>query len=136
VKDPRTASEHHSAASTAGSAVPKTFGERLREARAKTHVTQSKLSTRCGVPKTMLSRYENDHILPSVITLHKLADALGISVSALVGDGTNVIQAFADALDDVGINIQSDAEAEGLANVIADMVEEHDDHVSFLESGP
>jgi len=84
----------------------------------------------------MLSRYENDHILPSVATLHKLADALGMSVSALVGDGSNVLQAFADALDDLGINIQSDAEAERLGNVVADMVEEHDDHVSFLGSGP
>jgi transcriptional regulator with XRE-family HTH domain len=84
----------------------------------------------------MVSRYENDHILPSVTTLHKLADALGTSVSALVGDGSNFLRAFADALDDLGINIQSDAEAERLGNVIADMVEEHDDHVPFLVSGP
>jgi transcriptional regulator with XRE-family HTH domain len=84
----------------------------------------------------MLSRYENDHILPSVATLHKLADGLGTSVSALVGDGTNVLHAFADALDDLGINIQSDAEAEQLGNVIADMLEEHDDRVRFLVSGP
>ena len=136
MKDPRAASEHQSAASKTGDAVPKTFGERLREARAETHFTQSSLSTRSGVPKAMLSRYENDHILPSVATLHKLADALGMSVSALVGDGSNVLQAFADALDDLGINIQSDAEAERLGNVVADMVEEHDDHVSFLGSGP
>ena len=136
MKVSRTASGHQSAASTAGSAASKTFGERLREARAKTRLTQSKLSMTCGVPETMLSRYENDHILPSVTTLHKLADALGMSVSALVGDGSNVLQAFVHALDELGINIQSDAEAERLGNVVADMVEEHDDHVSFLASGP
>jgi transcriptional regulator with XRE-family HTH domain len=136
VKDPRTASEHQSAASKTGNAVPKTFGERLREARAKAHVTQSKLSKSCGVPKTTLSRYENDHILPSVTTLHKLADALGMSVSALVGDGSTSLRAFADALEDLGINVQGDAEAERLGNVIADMVEEHDDRVRFLDGGP
>jgi transcriptional regulator with XRE-family HTH domain len=84
----------------------------------------------------MLSRYENDHILPSVTTLHKLADALGMSVSALVGDGSNSLRAFADALDDFGITVQSDAEAERLGNVVADMVEEHDDRLRFLDGGP
>ena len=58
----------------------KTFGSRLRDARDKAQLSQSDLSRSSGIPKTMLSRYENDHILPSVTTLRKLSTALGESV--------------------------------------------------------
>ena len=81
----------------------------------------------------MLSRYENDHILPSVTTLRKLATALGESVSALVGNGPSVLHTFAAVLGHRGIVIGTDAEAEQLASVIADLVRENDTRLTFLE---
>ena len=44
-----------------------------------------------------------------------------MSVSAIVGDEPNVLATFADALDGLGINIQSDAEAERLVNALREI---------------
>jgi transcriptional regulator with XRE-family HTH domain len=133
VTDRRSAPEQPSDAIKAKKASSKTFGDRLRLARAKAEVSQSDLSRTSGVPKTMLSRYENDHILPSVTTLKKLASALGESVSALVGNGPAVLHTFAAVLGHRGIVIGTEAEAERLASVIATLVEDHDDRLMFLE---
>jgi transcriptional regulator with XRE-family HTH domain len=114
----------------------KTFGERLRDARDKAQVSQSDLSRTSGVPKTMLSRYENDHILPSVTTLRKLSYALGESVSALVGNGPSIIHTFAAVLGHRGIVIGNEDDAQQLAIVIADLVDAHDDRLHFLEVVP
>jgi transcriptional regulator with XRE-family HTH domain len=134
VTDRRSASEGASdAAEARRTAAKRTFGERLRLARGKAGVSQSELSRTSGVPKTMLSRYENDHILPSVTTLKKLATALGESVSALVGNGPAVLHTFAAVLGHRGIVIGTEAEAEQLALAIATLVEAHDDRLTFLE---
>ena len=132
--DRRSVSERSSDAVEAGKKASKrTFGERLRLARGKAGVSQSELSRNSGVPKTMLSRYENDHILPSVTTLKKLATALGESVSALVGNGPAVLHTFAAVLGHRGIVIGTEAEAEQLALVIATLVEGNDDRLTFLD---
>ena len=131
--DRRSAFERASDAEAGRKASKRTFGERLRLARGKAGVSQSELSRSSGVPKTMLSRYENDHILPSVTTLRKLATALGESVSALVGNGPSVLHTFAAVLGHRGIVIGTDAEAEQLASVIADLVRDNDTRLAFLE---
>jgi transcriptional regulator with XRE-family HTH domain len=41
------------------------------------------LERKSGIPKSMLSRYENDHLLPSVRTLRRLAEAIGVGASML-----------------------------------------------------
>jgi transcriptional regulator with XRE-family HTH domain len=133
VTDRRGASERASDVEAEKRASKRTFGERLRLARGKAGVSQSELSRNSGVPKTMLSRYENDHILPSVTTLKKLATALGESVSALVGNGPAVLHTFAAVLGHRGIVIGTEAEAEQLALVIATLVEGQDDRLTFLE---
>jgi transcriptional regulator with XRE-family HTH domain len=80
-----------------------TFGERLRDARSKAQVSQSDLARTSGVPKTMLSRYENDHILPSITTLKKLALALGVPESSLLADNVDAVDIFAGALAARGV---------------------------------
>ena len=134
--DRENASERPSDAVKAKKASVKTFGERLRDARDKAQVSQSELSRSSGVPKTMLSRYENDHILPSVTTLRKLSYALGESVSALVGNGPSIIHTFAAVLGHRGIVIGNEDDAEALALVIADLVDAHDVRLDFLEVVP
>src|SRR5438132_13930516 len=115
--------ERPSDALKAKKASAKTFGERLRDARDKAQVSQSELSRSSGVPKTMLSRYENDHILPSVTTLRKLSYALGESVSALVGNGPSILYTFAAVLGHRGIVMGNEEAAEMLALAIAGVVD-------------
>ena len=134
--DRDAASERPWDAAKARKASAKTFGERLRDARGKAHVSQSELSHSSGVPKTMLSRYENDHILPSVTTLRKLSVALGESVSALVGNGPSILHTFAAVLGHRGIVMGSEDDAQQLAIVIADLVDAGDDRLHFLEVVP
>jgi transcriptional regulator with XRE-family HTH domain len=109
-----------------------TFGERLRDARVKSGYSQADLTKRSGVPKTMLSRYENDHILPSISTLGRLAAALEIHSSALLGNGSAISFALTDGLRDRGIVLGSEEQAKQLADVVGDMVDVHDDRVGFL----
>ena len=57
---------------------------RLRDARRKANLSQSALARVCGIPKTMISRYENGHIDPSIATLLTLAAGLGAKPSELL----------------------------------------------------
>jgi transcriptional regulator with XRE-family HTH domain len=108
-----------------------TFGQRLRGERAKVKMSQSELTRLSGVPKTMVSRYENDHILPSISTLEKLARALRIGTSVLLSDGDDDVT-FTEALRARGFELQSSEQAARLAHVIADLAAEGDSRVSFL----
>jgi transcriptional regulator with XRE-family HTH domain len=110
-----------------------TFGERLRDARTKAGLSQAEMTRRCGVPKTMLSRYENDHILPSIATLEKLADALRISSSSLLEGKGAITQAFTDGLLARGIEMHDQQEAARLAEFVADLVDADDSSVRFLQ---
>jgi transcriptional regulator with XRE-family HTH domain len=60
-----------------------TLGDRLRAARLGAGLSQSMLERKSGIPKSMLSRYENDHLLPSVRTLRRLAESIGVAASSL-----------------------------------------------------
>jgi len=55
-----------------------TVGERLRWARERQLLTQEALAARAGVLDVTISRTENGHTTPTVGTLRKLADALGV----------------------------------------------------------
>ncbi|HLW18518.1 MAG TPA: helix-turn-helix transcriptional regulator [Actinomycetota bacterium] len=110
-----------------------TFGERLRNARSTARMSQSDLTRMSGVPKTMLSRYENDHILPSITTLRKLALALGMNESSLIDETSGVCEALQARLTERGISIANTDEANRLGSVIADMVDAHEPSVLFLD---
>jgi len=86
-----------------------------------------------GIPKTMLSRYENDHILPSITTLRKLAIALGMNESMLIDETAGVGETLQAQLTERGVTIANSEDAARLAHVIADMVDAHDPSVGFLE---
>jgi transcriptional regulator with XRE-family HTH domain len=109
-----------------------TFGERLRDLRTNAGFSQADLTKRSGVPKTMLSRYENDHILPSISTLGRLADALEVHASVLLGNGAAISHAFSEELRARGIVVDDPEEAKQLAGLVADMLERNDARVSFL----
>ena len=99
------------------------FGGRLRRARRDAGFSQSELELKSGIPKARLSRYENGHVLPSITTLRKLADALGVSEASLLGDRWAIVEEFFTELFRRGVRIPSAQHARKLADAVADLNE-------------
>jgi transcriptional regulator with XRE-family HTH domain len=99
-----------------------TFGQRLRQIRVRGGLSQSELETASGIPKARLSRYENGHVAPSIHTLARLAQALGVSEATLLGDQRALLEAFFNRLYDRGVRIYSIDQATKLAEAIADLL--------------
>jgi len=62
------------------------LGRRVRELRMETGLSQSDLARAIGVTPSNISQLESDTILPSVPALLRLARALGVSTSVLLGE--------------------------------------------------
>lgn len=62
------------------------IGNRIKEIRKYRKVTQEILSQKVGVNRSLLSKIERGHSPGSLRTLTKLADALGVSITALLRD--------------------------------------------------
>ncbi|MGQ0669612.1 MAG: helix-turn-helix domain-containing protein [Actinomycetota bacterium] len=100
----------------------KLLGQRLREARLHAGLSQSALENLSGIPKARLSRYENGHVVPSIQTLERLAEALGVSEATLLGDQRATLEAFFEVLHDRGVHISSVEQGAGVANALADLI--------------
>lgn len=61
------------------------FGDKLREARERSGLSQKQLAAQVGLSKTTISQYENQWRVPSPITVVKLASALHVSTDYLFG---------------------------------------------------
>src|SRR5215208_6856448 len=66
-------------------AVSVNISERLRELREARNISMRTLATRSGLSANALSMIERGKASPSVSTLYKLADALGISITSFFG---------------------------------------------------
>lgn len=66
-------------------AVSVNIGERLRELREARNISMRALATRSGLSANALSMIERGRASPSVSTLYKLADALGVSITSFFG---------------------------------------------------
>jgi transcriptional regulator with XRE-family HTH domain len=60
------------------------FGNRVRNARLAIGLSQEKLALDCGLDRTYISSVERGRRSVSLINIHKLADALGISPTELL----------------------------------------------------
>lgn len=58
----------------------------VREMRRARHLSQRQLAGRMMVPRTYISKIENGKAIPTLGSLERLADALGVPVSQLVRD--------------------------------------------------
>jgi transcriptional regulator with XRE-family HTH domain len=67
-------------------AVSVNIGERLRELREARNISMRTLATRSGLSANALSMIERGRASPSVSTLYKLSEALGISITAFFGE--------------------------------------------------
>ncbi len=59
------------------------FGKKLKELRKSKGYTQQVLAEKVGIDEKHLSRIENGKYFPSYITLNKLLNALGITVTQI-----------------------------------------------------
>lgn len=69
-------------------AVSVNIGERLRELREARNISMRTLAARSGLSANALSMIERGKASPSVSTLYKLADALGVSITSFFATAT------------------------------------------------
>ncbi|GFN23248.1 helix-turn-helix domain-containing protein [Thermanaeromonas sp. C210] len=55
------------------------LGSKLRRLREKMGLTQKELADQVGISHSLIGQIETDRILPSLTTLHRLSEALGVS---------------------------------------------------------
>jgi transcriptional regulator with XRE-family HTH domain len=60
------------------------FGDELRRARTEAGLTQEKLAFEADLDRTFISRLEHDRTSPTLETIFRLSEALGISAATLV----------------------------------------------------
>lgn len=61
-----------------------TLGKKIKELRAEKGLSQAALEELSGVNSKLLSKYENERIIPTADTLRKIAEALQISSDYLI----------------------------------------------------
>lgn len=76
-----------------------TFGEKLKATRLSKNLSQAELARLSGVTERSLYTYEQLGTLPRERTLRKIADALDVSVEALLADDKYVEGVPADELE-------------------------------------
>ena len=62
------------------------FGQNLKHIRKRMNMTQEELATKMEISQSYLSDIENGRKNPSIKTVKKLADGLGVSVNELFND--------------------------------------------------
>jgi transcriptional regulator with XRE-family HTH domain len=62
------------------------IGEKLREVRTKRLLTQDELADKAGVSQSTIANIERDNAEPQFRTIRKLAKALDIDPTELLGD--------------------------------------------------
>nr|WP_093053427.1 helix-turn-helix transcriptional regulator [Pseudomonas sp. NFPP33] len=60
------------------------FGQRIRELRLASGMTQESFADHCGFARTYMSRIETGGANPSLEAIKVLADALNVSISSLL----------------------------------------------------
>jgi transcriptional regulator with XRE-family HTH domain len=90
VRAPRARAKRASAAAQPQAAVPlahpaDSLGVRLKHARMVRKLTLKALADEVGCSESLLSKLERGHTSPSLATLHRIAQALGTHIGALVG---------------------------------------------------
>lgn len=61
----------------------------IADLRTEKGLSQSDLANQSGVSRVMIGKYERGEALPSIGAAKKIADALGVSLDYLVGEGIN-----------------------------------------------
>lgn len=68
----------------------KTIGERLKEARKKSGMTQEQVANKAKCDKMTLANYENDRCSPTLDIIASIAKVMDVSIDYLVWGDKNV----------------------------------------------
>jgi transcriptional regulator with XRE-family HTH domain len=63
------------------------IGDRLRDLREEKNLSQGEIEKRTGLLRCYISRVENNHTVPAIETLEKMARAMGVPIYALFYEG-------------------------------------------------
>lgn len=66
------------------------FGATLTRLRKEKNWSQAEIAGKTGVSRVIIGRYERNEALPSIEVAKNIADAFGISMDQLIGEGQNV----------------------------------------------
>ena len=66
--------------------IKKIFGQRLTEARKACGITQLSLAEKLNYSDKAVSKWERGESLPDVLTIMKIGEALGVTMSYLLGE--------------------------------------------------
>lgn len=76
-----------------------TIGERIREIRTQKGMTQRELGEKCNMADSAIRRYESDRGNPTLETLKRIAEALGVTTFELLDSTEYCNQILVDDLD-------------------------------------
>jgi transcriptional regulator with XRE-family HTH domain len=108
-----------------GQVTTRELGAALRESRQRLGLSQQALAERAGVSRNFVAQIERGESVPTVVTLGRLAAALGVGIAGLLGEeATNV-----SAADAVAVPLVADRIAAGPPLYLAD-------HMDRLEALP
>jgi len=100
------------------------IGDRLRELREAKMLSQGDIEKRTGLLRCYISRVENNHTVPAVDTLEKLARALEVPMYQLFHAGTaspEVRKSRVEDNDDWGVTGRDGAYISQLARALSQM---------------
>jgi transcriptional regulator with XRE-family HTH domain len=78
------------------------IGERLKALREQKKLSQGDIEHRTGLVRCYISRVENDHTVPAIETLEKLAHAMGVPLYQIFYDGEKPPAQNLPRIDDGG----------------------------------
>ncbi|TVR68832.1 MAG: XRE family transcriptional regulator [Spirochaetaceae bacterium] len=91
---------------------PPLIGSNIREIRKQGGLTLDVLAERSGVSKAMLSQIEAEKVNPTVATVWKIAQGLGVEINRLLQGGSDAVRKFhVTTRDDI---VALDTDEEGL----------------------
>jgi transcriptional regulator with XRE-family HTH domain len=101
------------------------IGERLKALRERKGMSQGDVEKRTGLLRCYISRVENEHTVPSVDTLEKLARALEIPTYRIFTDDEHVKKPNipAETIRSRASNSQQDQQVRALAKLLSRMSE-------------
>lgn len=124
------------------------IGDKIKDLRIKSHISQKKLAENLKMPVSTLANYENNHREPNFDTLNKIANALKCSLSDLLEiDNKNSSNQYysyylEDYLKDTGYRIEYDednaavflvSDKEGYEITVDDIKDLKNSTKSFIE---
>ncbi|ABB15388.1 helix-turn-helix domain-containing protein [Carboxydothermus hydrogenoformans] len=101
-----------------------TLGERIRLIREEKKLTISELAARVGISVSYLSEIERDTVNPSVATLRRIAEELGVSVADLMGKEHSLGYKLKKLREDMGLTQAELASQAGVSPGLIGQIEQ------------